>query len=177
MLFLDLANISRSLETKSFVGFRVDYFRLAKHLAGPRRLVGAFAFDTAPADSYGNPKQRFHDHLRYTGFRVIARPTRGEEYDHRREVDTSIATEILAAGYRDLYDVALVVSGDRAFLPVLEHVNRLGKRVEVAGVGGHFAADLRKAADHVHYLDAIPFLELVPPEHADEAEDPMEVAA
>lgn len=164
MLFLDVSDISWSLETKSLGGFRLDWFRLAKHLAGTRRLVGAQVFDTAPETSLGTPKQRFHDHLRYSGFRVVTRPFRTEDRTVHQEVQMALATELLSACYRDQFDVALLVSGDRCYIPALERVSREGKLVEVAAASARFTAELRKASDRVHYIDELPILEFMPDE-------------
>lgn len=162
MVFVDLPHVSHSLETKSMAGFRTDWFRLVKHLSGPRRLVGVYAFDTAPHGGYGSPKQRFHDHLRYTGFRMVTRPPRLDEDFPGGELDVAVATEMLSACYRDLFDVALVVSGDRDLAPALERLAMEGKRIEVAALNGHLPSALRKAADTVHRLDDIPLLEIMP---------------
>lgn len=171
MLFLDVSDISWSLETKSLGGFRLDWFRLAKHLAGTRRLVGAQVFDSAPENALGSPKQRFHDHLRYSGFRVVTRPFRPDDRTVHQEIQMALASELLSACYRDLFDVALVVSGDRTYMPVLEQVSREGKLVEVAAASSRFTAELRKAADRVHYIDELPILEFMP---ESESESPSE---
>lgn len=162
MLFLDLGNISRSLDTRTLDGFRLDWFRLAKHLAGPRRLVAAYAFDTAPDRTGPSPKQRFHDHLRYSGFRVVTRPFRPDDRTVHSELEVALATEVVSAAHRDLFDVAIVVSGERVLVPALERVSREGKLVEIAATHAHFSPELRKAADRVHNLDELPILEIFP---------------
>lgn len=168
MLFVDVADVSWSLETKSREGFRLDWFRLAKHLAGTRRLVGAYVFDTAPEAGFGNPKQRFHDHLRYSGFRVVTRPHRPDDRAVHAEVQMALASELLSGCYRGLYDVAIVVSGDRIYAPALERVSREGKLVEIAATTARFTAELRKVADRAHFIDEMPILEFMPERPVDE---------
>lgn len=174
MLFLDVSDISWSLETKSLGGFRLDWFRLAKHLAGTRRLAGAYVFDTAPESGFGNPKQRFHDHLRYSGFRVVTRPHRPDDRSLHTEVQMALATELVSAAYRDLFDVAIVVSGDRIYIPAMERVSREGKLVEIAATSSRFTAELRKVADRAHFIDELPILEFMPDEPASGPEHDVE---
>jgi uncharacterized LabA/DUF88 family protein len=162
MLFVDVSDLSWSLDTKSLEGFRLDWFRLAKHLAGTRRLVGGLVFDTAPDAAVGSPKQRFHDHLRYSGFRMVTRPFRPDDRGVQQEVQAALITELLSACYRDRFDVALVVSGDRSYAPALEKVSQEGKLVEVAATSSRLTAELRKSADRVHLIDELPILEFTP---------------
>jgi uncharacterized LabA/DUF88 family protein len=149
MIFLDVANVSRAVEGHLAERHRIDWFRLAKHAAGARRLVGAYVFDRAPEGEVANPKRRFHDHLRYSGFRVVTRPNRIEDRGFQGEINVAIASELLSACYEDRLDVAVVISGDRNLAPALEQASRIGKIVEVACMADHLPAELRKAADRV----------------------------
>jgi uncharacterized LabA/DUF88 family protein len=160
MLFLDVANLSRAVEGRLAERHRIDWFRLAKHLAGTRRLVGAYVFDRAPEGDHVSPRRRFHDHLRYSGFRIVTRPFRPDDRGFQAELNLALATELLSACHRDLLDVAVVVSGDRTLVPALEGASRVGKTVEVACMFDHLPAELRKAADRVQQIDAFPILEL-----------------
>lgn len=48
-------------------------------------------------------------------------------------VDTRIATEMISQAWEDAYDVAVVVSADRDFAPVIEFIQTKGKNVIHAG--------------------------------------------
>lgn len=162
MIFIDLGGLSKSLEDRLQPGRRIDWFRLAKHLAGPRRLTGAVIIDRAPGGEPGNPKQRFHDHLRYSGFRVLARGQRPEEGSIQGELNVALTCELLGAAARDQYDVAVIATLDRALVPAMEALSREGKFVEVAGVSGELGPSLRRVADRVHHIDDLPVLEILP---------------
>jgi uncharacterized LabA/DUF88 family protein len=162
MLFIDLGGLSRSMEGRVEEGHRIDWFRLAKHLAGTRRLTGAVIFDRAPGGEPGNPKRRFHDHLRYSGFRVVVRPDRIEDRLHPGELNVAFASELIAAAYQDRFDVAVLVTLDRALMPAIERISQTGKVVEVAGLAGELNPGLRRVADRVHHIDDLPVLEILP---------------
>ena len=63
-----------------------------------------------------------------------------------------MACEILSHAYKDNYDVAIIVSGDRDFVPVMEHVQALGKIVEVASFNSCISSYSRMAADKYYSL-------------------------
>ena len=170
MVFIDLANVQKSVRSKESAGFRLDYYRLVKELVGPRRLIGAYVFDavsSADRTSF-EPKKRLHDALRYLGFRVVAREVSFEEEGQQKEVDVALATEMVVGALRDAFDVAILVSGDRDFVPAVERTRTEGKRVEVAFFGGSvdpdrrssFSLHLQKVADRILDLDELPLLQL-----------------
>lgn len=170
MVFIDLANALGAVQPKESTGLRLDFYRLVKELVGPRRLMGAYVFDAVHTTdrSVDVPKRRLLDALRYLGFRVVAREVSLAEGE-QKEVDIALATEMLAGAFRDAYDVAILVSGDRDFVPAVERVRAEGRRVEVAFFTGASAPDqsssfshhLQKVADRVHDLDALPVLQVV----------------
>lgn len=174
MIFIDLGGASRALEGRVQAGRRIDWFRLAKHLAGPRRLMGAYVFDRAPAGEPGNPKRRFQDHLRYSGFRVIGRVPRPDA-SIQGELNVAIATQLIAGACRDRFDVAIVVTADPDLVPAMERVSEEGKIVEVGGVSSELAPALRLVADRMHHIDDLPVLEILPAIPAQEAKEYMEI--
>ena len=170
MVFIDLANALRAIQPKESTGLRLDFYRLVKELVGPRRLMGAYVFDAIQSTdrSVDVPKRRLLDALRYQGFRVVVREVSFAEGE-QKEVDIALATEMLANAFRDAYDVAILVSGDRDFVPAVERIRAEGRRVEVAFFtraaspeqGSSFSHHLQKVADRVHELDTLPILQVV----------------
>jgi uncharacterized LabA/DUF88 family protein len=132
--------------------------------------MGAYVFDAIQSTdrSVDVPKRRLLDALRYQGFRVVVREVSFAEGE-QKEVDIALATEMLANAFRDAYDVAILVSGDRDFVPAVERIRAEGRRVEVAFFtratspeqGSSFSHHLQKVADRVHELDAMPILQVV----------------
>jgi uncharacterized LabA/DUF88 family protein len=171
MVFIDLANLQRAVSNKESTGVRLDFYWLVKALVGRRRLIGAYAFDAVSATEKGpaEVRRRLHDHLRSIGFRVVARDVSFAEERGQKEVDVALATELVAAVLRNALDVAILVSGDRDFVPAVERARTEGKRVEIAFFGGapqsggssSFSGHLQRVADRVHDLDSIPLLQVL----------------
>jgi uncharacterized LabA/DUF88 family protein len=61
---------------------------------------------------------------------------------------------------KDNYDVAVVVSGDRDFVPAIQHAQSAGKRVEVAAFTDAFSPEMLKMCDAYHKLDSLPLLRM-----------------
>ncbi len=95
---------------------------------------------------------KFHQSLQYRGFRVVAKPLmRGKE----KGVDIALATHLLAMGFKNAYDVAIVVSGDKDYVEAIEEVRSLGKRVEGAAFRASAAPEIRRSVDQFTFLDDI----------------------
>ena len=75
-------------------------------------------------------------------------------------VDIMLATDLLQFAWRDLYDVAVLVSGDGDFTYALQAVKNVGKYVEVAAFPSNLALDLAQVADDRQFLDPEFFREL-----------------
>jgi len=62
-------------------------------------------------------------------------------------VDVMIAIDLVKNAYADLYDTAILVSGDGDFFPAIQAVKDLGKHVEVAAFRSNISAEAARAAD------------------------------
>lgn len=158
MVFIDLRNVLKS----SSLGpnLKLDLYTLSKELTGNRRLEAAYVFDTRAPYGKEDAVHRMHDRLRYLGFRVIARESYDPNKQEQKEVDVAMACEMVAHAYKDNYDVAIVVSGDRDFVPAIQHIQSAGKRVEVAAYSDAFSSEMLKMCDVYHKLDALPLLRM-----------------
>lgn len=165
MVFIDYRNIYeniRLIESKT----RLDLFRLTQILVGTRDLVGAYVFDARMQFvTKDDATINMHNGLREQGFRVIAR----ESIEYRdgsyvqKEVDVSMACEMLEHALTNHFDIAIVVSGDRDFVPVIQKVQAAGKRVEVAAFSESYNEETKRAADVYYMLDDLPFISLSTP--------------
>lgn len=80
---------------------------------------------------------------------------KGKE-DKTKGVDIAMATDMLSHAFMGNYDVAVLVAGDKDYLPMVESVKRLGKLVIVAFFeekGHGLSEDLKLAADCFISLD------------------------
>lgn len=67
--------------------------------------------------------------------------------------DINIATNMLSKAFHNAFDVALLLSGDSDFSPVIQQVCDLGKNVISIGVKGQDLSKLKKRADDLKILD------------------------
>ncbi|MBE0415546.1 MAG: NYN domain-containing protein, partial [Dehalococcoidia bacterium] len=68
-------------------------------------------------------------------------------------IDIMLATDLLHFAWNNLYDVAVLVSGDSDFAYALQAVKNMGKHVEVAYFESSVSKDLLDIADNRHLLD------------------------
>jgi hypothetical protein len=69
-----------------------------------------------------------------------------EEYK-QKGVDGLIAIDMLSKAYEDHYDIAILITGDEDFHPIVRSVKDTGKRVFGVFFDKHFSADLEKDFD------------------------------
>ncbi len=153
MAFIDLANIRKN---DMVPGFNIDLYSVCHELTGDRRLVAAYVFDASPENTTIKSHENLYSRLRMIGFRVITRGSYDAEKQEQKEVDVAMACEMVVQAMRDNYDVALVVSGDRDFVPAIQHVQSAGKRVEVAAFKKSFSFEMKKMSDYYYELDSYP---------------------
>ena len=138
----------------------VDYDKLAtwlsKKVGGPTgSFVGAYYYTgyyTGPVGAAASAGERFHNFLRglelRPGYFVRREPRvrrhtkcklchKSYQYSAEKRVDTRLVADMIHYAAVDSYDAAVLLSGDQDFVPAVEAVNALGKRVYVAVWPGH----------------------------------------
>ncbi len=160
MVFIDYRNIYEGCRFfEEYLG--MDLFRLTQILVGTRDLIGAYIFDgKLPSSGGGDATVRMHNKFREQGFRVIARESLAIRDGKvvQKEVDVSLACEMLEHALLNHFDVAIVISGDRDFVPAIQHVQSAGKIVEVAAFRTSASEELRRTADKYIELESLPIL-------------------
>lgn len=167
-IFIDGSNCYHSV--KELLGLhdneKVDFSKLIAALSEKKLLIDARYYN-APLDRGHNPQvyskqQRFFSELRrIPGVTVILCTMRkirnsNGSFDYAvKGDDIHIATDMLSFAYENKYDTAVLVSGDGDFVPVIEKVRKLGKKV----INAHFSVNradvLRKVCDSSILLDDI----------------------
>jgi len=93
---------------------------------------------------YWDEIERLHDtEVRFGAIR--GRPRR------QKGVDLLLAVDMLVGSFNKLFDVAVLVSGDEDFVPLVLEVQRRGVSVVVAAVARSTSDELRRVADR--YID------------------------
>lgn len=147
-VFLDVRNVLEEVRRR---GFLIDYSELRTLAVGGRHLVEATAFDGRIYTAERDTTKPFHDVLMHSGWALDLRDVYDTE--HQKEVDVALATRLMAGAVEDSYDTAVIVSGDRDFIPAIEYVRSLGKRIEIMSYERSLAAQMRRVADRLTTLD------------------------
>ena len=135
MVFIDGSNFYYSLK-KSFSTSKIDFQRFINFLSNDYNLVNILYYN-APLNSKDNAEeykkqQRFFEYLKkipklniYLG-RLEKRPN-----NHKTEkgVDVKLAIDLLINAYNNNYDIAILISNDADFIPAIEEVQKLNKKV------------------------------------------------
>ena len=117
----------------------VDFSHLVRKLIGPdRRLVRVYYYN-APVNHEEAPEQyksqqKFFAMLRNLDYFEIrlGRLERRSGKIVEKGVDVKLGVDMVAFGARDLYDTAVLISGDGDFADAVQHVKDMGKHVELA---------------------------------------------
>ncbi len=175
MVFVDVRNVVNGLKN-TIDGFsRVDFETMVEELVGKRELVAAYAFDGMPNPKNPDAGAAFHKHLQMEGFRLRVRDSYDAENHAQKQVDMAMGIEMILQAQQNTFDVAVIVSGDSDFVPALEALQAMGKKVEVAAFDRCCGAPLRRGADIYTKLDSLPIVIVDPPAAEEQPEEQAEI--
>ncbi|MEE9613643.1 MAG: NYN domain-containing protein [Thermodesulfobacteriota bacterium] len=167
VIFIDGSNFYHGLKGHCSGKTKINFEKFANKLVNGRKLVRTYYYN-APVDQLENPEkykaqQKFFsalDRVPYLerSLGKLVRRTRSftcssckkvDSTDFRMEkgVDVSIAVDMLVTAHRDLYDIAILVSGDGDFEKAMRGVKDTGRHVENAYFKGGHSNLLMKECD------------------------------
>jgi uncharacterized LabA/DUF88 family protein len=97
-------------------------------------------------------QNKFIEVLRRNGYEVRKRVV-GERNDSSNRGDWNIGIALDSLALSSKIDVAILVTGDGDFVPLVEKLSMEGVRVEIASFRETTSSELYNAADQVHVLD------------------------
>ena len=148
MIFIDASNLNKSAE---YLGFKIDYKKFKQFFErflehNGFRLVRPYYYSVEDKDS---SQPIFHSKLRNLGYELkIQEIIKTNSKYEEKEIDIKIATDLLYFGFNNSYDLALLCTGDKDFLPAIERIKDLGKWVYIAAFEHSCAENLLKISDH-----------------------------
>ena len=158
VIFVDGSNLYHCL-MEEFGRADLDFFRFGQALCEGRRLIRTYYYNAVVRREDGEERyqaqQRFFDSLRkvpYLDLRLGRLERRGNAVVEKG-IDVRVATDMLWQAHNNVYDTAILVSGDADYVPAVEAVKAIGKHVEVAFVTRGRSYDLQHAADRFVPLD------------------------
>ena len=137
MIFIDGSNLYYSL--KDLKINKINFESLIGLLVGSDVLVSTYYYNASLNRGFNEEKyweqQKFFDILRkISNFNVVLCKMRkhrrnGECYFDVKGDDVNLAVDLISGAYENLYDIAIIVSGDEDFVPAIKKVQNLGKIV------------------------------------------------
>ena len=130
------------------MNMRLDYLKLCRKLAGPRRLVRAYFYTALSNQSEG--KIDFVNFLKLNGFTVVTKEVKSfNDQEGSRNVRSCLDMEmaINAMELSDRLDTVILCTGDGDFKPLIEALARKGLHVEVCALREMTSTDLIATAD------------------------------
>lgn len=181
MVFIDFENFNIALinyyRSLGQQAARLDYNKLPEELVsvlpGQNELIKTFLCAPKPDDFLMQDARRKNTYNWINGLKNqkyftviegqhIARPVYGKAMDindkssyyvEEKGTDINMVAHLIAKGFLNAYDTAVVVSGDSDYIPVLNILNTIGKVTVVVGVKGQNLAKLKASADDMILLD------------------------
>ena len=139
MAFIDFPNITSG--GGAFGRIRLNFAGLAKVLTQGTRPVGINAYVV----DVGSRQGLFRE-IRRSGLKV-------EPVSPGKSVDGRLIFDLIVGAQRDLYDICILASGDRDYVPVVQEAKRLKKQVWIASFSTSIAPSLKACADKYIDLD------------------------
>jgi uncharacterized LabA/DUF88 family protein len=124
-IYVDGANID--IASKA-AGIGIDYVLFRAFLGGTRQIVIANYYNSK---SHNPGEQAFYKRVQNAGFQMVLGPYKRPN-EPQKETDVQIAVDMITATFTNLYDIALLVSGDGDLAPAVRKMLSMGKLVEVA---------------------------------------------
>ncbi len=154
-LFLDGANLYGA--TKA-LGFDIDYRRLLKHFQEEAFVLRAYYYTALAEDQEYSSLRPLIDWLDYNGYTVVTKPMKeftDSSGRRRTRGNMDIEMTIGALEIAEHVDHIVLFTGDGDFRPLVEAVQRRGRKVTVVSTMTTqpplIADELRRQTDH--FLD------------------------
>jgi uncharacterized LabA/DUF88 family protein len=149
-MFVDGGNMFHSVKA---LDAKLDYEKMKNTLVNGRQLLRPYYYSGRDDTSRQNA---FFEVLQYIGYAVKTlslRQYEGKSFE--RGIDVMLVTDMLMGAHRDLYDTAILCSGDKGYIYAIKAIKEMGKRVEIAGFEHSTAKELRLIADRFINLTSI----------------------
>ena len=137
----------------------LDFVKLVNKLIQGRSLVRVYYYTALP-NQQDNPEmykkqQKFLDAIQKKPYFkvVIGRLEKRDNGLVEKGVDVALSVDMLDLAFSNIYDTAILISGDADFAHAVEVVQRLGKHVENASTRSCLSNHLQTMCDTYVILD------------------------
>lgn len=146
-IFVDVQNLYYS--AKNLYQGRVNFEALLKLAVKDRKLIRAIAYVISADNSDEN---KFFDVLGYMGYEVRQKDLQSY-WGGKVKGDWDVGLTIDAVKMADKLDVAILITGDGDYVPLVEFLQFKGTLVEVVGFGRTTSSKLIEQCDDFTDLD------------------------
>jgi len=157
-IFIDGSNLYHALRS-NFSRYDLNFPKFADALCGDRRLFRVYYYNILQEpnqfpDGY-HEQQDFLEALHNMPYLEVrlGGTKLAQGIPVEKGIDIMLATDMLHFAWKDLYEVAVLVSGDGDFAYALQMVKNNGKHVEVAYFENNISKKLLEVADRRHLLN------------------------
>ena len=136
-IFIDGSNLYHNL--KRF-DIKIRFEDIIKKIETKRKVIDVFYYTALLDKSINEEKYKEHKrfldkikkipnfHVVLCNLRKVVLPDGSIDFAIKGD-DVYLATDLIKGSYEDLYDVAIIVSGDADFIPAINLVRKNGKKV------------------------------------------------
>ena len=160
VVVLDVRNVTAG-QNRAYCNTEIDYDRLRRKAVGDGTQVAAVAVDSLIMDGERDTAEVFHNQLRRSGFDLQLERMYGES-EKQQGVDVHIALVAQEYAIKGLCDRIVLITGDGDFNTLAKCLHRHGVKVTVASFDGNLNKGLKKIADSLICLDALPMVRMQP---------------
>ena len=148
MIFVDGSNLFYSQE-RYRKGYRIDLLKFIEYLSKDRDKIRTYYFASTKVPPV-KQQTAFFDKLQYEGIQIETKPLRNNK---EKGIDVALVTRFLSLGFKNAYDTAIIVSGDKDYVSAVDEMKSVGKKVEVACFANCLGDELHKHCDRLIKID------------------------
>ena len=138
-IFIDGRNFYHSTKNLKKRGYEIEFQKIINKIVGNRELINVFYYNALLDKNYNlkkyNKHKNFLDNLNkipkfkvvLCDWRKITNKDKSFRYDIKGD-DVQLAHDLLMGAVDDLYDVAIIVSGDADFIPIIKTIKERFKK-------------------------------------------------
>lgn len=158
-IFIDGSNLYHALRD-NFGRVDISFADFTNQICGARQLFRTYYYnilqDPSQRPEGSREQQEFLDTLRKTPYLEVrlGKTKLLQGIPVEKGIDIMLATDMLHFAWNNLYDVAVLVSGDGDFAYAVQATKNMGKHVEVAYFESNVSKDLLDVADNRHLMDS-----------------------
>jgi len=161
MIFIDGSNVFRSCRD---LKIKISYEKFLLILRKDRNVIRTYYYSGIKSKS--QEKGKFFKMLKGFGVEIKTKLLKKRDVTCRscgeitntyveKGIDASLSTDLLWHAFQKSYDIGIVVSADADYIPPIERVRDLGRRIELWAFKHTLGRELKNKADIVNYIDDV----------------------